>query len=329
MNIQSEIKRVLTVQASSLIDVKKHVGIAFRDAVLAIHRCKGKVMVTGIGKSGIVAQKIASTFSSTGTPAIFMHPAEGMHGNIGVLQKSDIVLAIGKSGESEEVLSILPTIHRIGAKVISITSNKNSSLAKHSTIVLYVPMVREACPLNLAPTTSSTVALVIGDALAIALMKLKGFDEERFAFYHPGGLLGRRLLLHVSDVMRGGRMNPVVHKDDSMPHLLIEMSRKWAGAVSVVDDRKRLTGLVTDFDVRQAFAREEPMKSLRIQEIMNHRPTFIYADELAVKALRLMESRKKPFTVLPVVDRKKRAVGMIHLHDLVRKGIISEHPSLF
>ena len=313
----------MAIQSESIEKVRSTVGAPFTAAVNAMFKCSGKIVVTGIGKSGIVAQKIASTLSSTGTPAIFLHPVEGAHGSLGMVHKNDIVLAIGKSGESEEILGILPSIRKIGAKIIGLTSNKYSSLAKQSTFVLHMPIDREACPLNLAPTTSSTVALVIGDAVAIALMKMRGFSEENFGLYHPGGLLGRRLLLKISDVMRSGRLNPVVNVKSSMVHLVIEMSRKWAGAVSVVNDKRRLVGLVTDFDLRQAFAEGKAVKSLKIDHVMNPNPTFIYSDEMAVKALEIMESRKKPFTVLPVVDRQKKSVGMIHLHDLVRKGLVS------
>lgn len=323
MNIRKEIAAVVATQAKSLIDVKPFIDSSFEAAVNALYRCKGKVVVTGIGKSGLIAQKIASTLSSTGTPSIFLHPVEGMHGNLGALQKSDVVLAIGKSGESEELLGILPAIRKIGAKIISLTSERTSSLARQSDVVLAVPIKREACPLNLAPTTSSTVSLVVGDAIAIALMKMRGFNETNFALYHPGGLLGRRLLLKMSDVMRAGDMNPVANVNDSMTNLLIEMSRKWTGAVSIVNGSGRLVGLVTDYDVRKAFAEGKAIKNVKIRQIMNPKPIFIYADDMAVRALEVMESRKKPLTVLPVIDRKRRAVGMVHLHDLVRKGLVS------
>jgi arabinose-5-phosphate isomerase len=245
-----------------------------------------------------------------------------------VVHKNDVVFVIGKSGESEEILNILPSIRKIGAKVISLTANKHSSMARQSDIVLHVPIEKEACPLNLAPTTSSTVALVIGDAMAITLMKLRGFGPERFALYHPGGLLGKKLLLKVSDVMRGGRRNPVVHVKASMDRLLVEITRKWTGAASVVNEKGKLVGLVTDYDIRRAFAQGKVISSLNIRSIMKKNPIYIYSDERAVKALEIMEERKKPLTVLPVVDRKIRSVGMIHLHDLVSKGLIQEPAEL-
>ena len=325
MNVVREIRHVIGVESQSLRNAGKWVGPPFAAAVRLMYRCRGKIVVTGIGKSGLIAQKMASTLSSTGTPAIYLHPVEGMHGNLGVLHRNDVVFAIGKSGESEELINILPAIRRIGSKVICLTANKNSSLARQSSIVLHVPVVREVCPLNLAPTTSTTLALVIGDAIAIALMKLRGFSAESFALYHPGGSLGKRLLLKVSDVMRGGRRNPVVDVNDTMMNLLVEISRKWTGAANVVDRRGRLVGLVTDYDIRQAFTKGWTMSTLSIRQIMNPKPTAIRDDMMAIEALELMESRKKPFTVLPVVDRRRRSVGMLHLHDLVTAGLVSDN----
>lgn len=323
VRIRGEIRRIIAEQSASLRSSRRFVDADFVRAVKTIFRCQGKVIVTGVGKSGLVAQKIASTLSSTGTPALYLHPVEGMHGSVGVVHKSDVVLAIGKSGESEELLDILPTLHKIGTPIIGLTGNKNSSLARQSTIVLDVPINKEVCPLNLAPTTSSTIAMVIGDAMAIALMKMRGFDKSAFAFYHPGGLLGKRLLLKVSDIMRGGKRNPVVRITDSMHRLLVEISHKWTGAASVVDKKGKLLGIVTDFDIRRAFAEGRLISTLRISDLMNKKPTTIYSDELAVKALEIMEARKKPLTILPVVDRKGRSVGMLHLHDLVSEGLTS------
>lgn len=325
MNVVREIRHVIGVESQNLRNAAKWVGPPFAAAVRLMYRCRGKIVVTGIGKSGLIAQKMASTLSSTGTPAIYLHPVEGMHGNLGVLHRNDVVFAIGKSGESEELINILPAVRRIGSKVICLTANKGSSLARQSSVVLHVPVEREVCPLNLAPTTSTTLALVIGDAIAIALMKLRGFSAESFALYHPGGSLGKRLLLKVSDVMRGGRRNPVVDVNDTMMNLLVEISRKWTGAANVVDRRGRLVGLVTDYDIRQAFAKGWTMSTLSIRQIMNAKPTAIRDDMMAIEALELMESRKKPFTVLPVVDRRRRSVGMLHLHDLVTAGLVSDN----
>jgi len=311
-------------QVDSIRCASRSVDRNYERAVRLMHKCKGKIVVTGIGKSGLIAQKIASTFSSTGTEAIFLHPADGMHGGLGVINKNDIILALGKSGESEELLTIIPSIKKIGAKVICITANKNSSLAGESTLVLHCPIDKEAGALNLAPTTSSTSFLVIGDALALTIMEIRGFGVENFALFHPGGTLGKRLILKVSDVMRKGRNNPVVKINSSIEKLLVEITRKWAGAASVVDRNGKLVGVVTDYDIRKAFAMGKNIIQVKIRDIMNFKPVFIYSDELAVKCFYHMETRKKPLTVIPVIDRKKKSVGMIHLHDLVAKGLFPD-----
>jgi len=323
MNIIKNIRKVVEIQIKSLKEIEKHIGPSFFKAVKDMYRCKGKIIVTGVGKSGMIAQKIASTLTSTGTPAIFLHPVEGLHGSLGVVGMNDIVLAIGKSGESEELLNLIPSINRIGAKVICLTANKESSLAKQSSLVLYMPVKREACPLNLAPTTSSTVALVLGDAMAIALMKLRSFGPENFALFHPGGALGKRLILRVSDIMRGGTQNPVIRVDATIDQLLLEMTNKWTGAASIINKDKRLIGLVTDYDVRRAIQQGKTISKLTIRDLMNSKPKTIRQDDMALKALQMMEGRKKPFSVLPVIDNKKRSVGMIHIHDLVSKGLLS------
>ena len=326
MDILKEIKRVMTQEQIGIQKSVKFINPRFKIAVNLMFKTKGKIVVTGIGKSGIIAQKIASTLASTGTPAIYLHPSEGMHGNLGIVAKEDVVLAIGKSGESSEVLDILPSIRKIGSKIICLTSNLQSTLARKSDVVLFIPMQNEVCGFDLVPTTSSTVALVIGDALAVVLMKLRGFTQEHFALYHPGGILGKRLLLKISDVMRKGDRNPVVSIKASMETLLVEISKKWTGAASIVDSKNFFLGLVTDYDIRKALSKGKNVLNMSIQEIMNSKPTMIYEDEMAIKAAELMEFREKPLTVLPVLDRKKRAVGIIHTHDLILLGL-AQHPS--
>ncbi len=321
MNIISEIRKVIRLEAKSIMQSQMAIGSAYAKAVRLMFQCKRKIVVTGVGKSGVIAEKLASTLTSTGTPAIFLNPVEGLHGSLGVVHKNDVVFAIGKSGESEEILRIIPSIQRIGAKVISLTSNPKSSLATVSDIALHNPVVREACPFNLAPTTSSSMAMVIGDAIAITLMKLKGFDIDQFALYHPGGLIGKQLLLKVSDVMRGGRKNPAVSINSSIAQLLSEITNKWAGAASILGKRGRLVGLVTDYDIRQAFAKGKQIHNLTIPDIMNPNPKCLFADDLAIKALAMMENRPKPLTILPVVNKHKKVVGMLHLHDLIKEGL--------
>lgn len=321
MDILAEIARVMELEARTLVRLREGVGPSYEEAVRLIYACPGKVILTGMGKSGSIAQKIASTMVSTGTPAMFMHPAEGMHGDIGIAHKDDVIIAISKSGESDELIGLLPSIRRIGARFIAITPKAESTIARYADIVLVTPVEEEACPLNMAPTCSTTAALVVGDALAMALMKLRDFQPEDFALYHPGGQLGKRLLLTVSDIMRSGEANPIIGVTASIRDMLCEITSKRAGAVSVVDDDHHLLGLVTDYDIRRVLEKGGDILAMTVSEIMNKKPTFVYVDEKAIQALEIMENREKPFLVLPVLDRREKVVGMIHLHDLVARGL--------
>lgn len=319
--IDKEIKRVLDVEAAALLRVRRAVNGAYAQAVELLAACRGKVITTGVGKSGLIAQKIAATFSSTGTPAVYLDPNEAMHGGMGFVQKHDLVVALGKSGESDELNTLLPRLRDVGAKLIAITANAKSTLAKKADVVLETPVDEEACPLNLAPTSSTTAALAVGDALAIALMKVRNFQPEHFARNHPAGRLGKRLTLRVRDVMRGGEQNPTVPLTESVSRLLIAITEKQAGAASIVDAKGRFLGLVTDFDIRRALTSKRNILSMKIAELMNKKATTIGADELAAKAVEIMEDRKNPFNVLPVVDRAGRAVGMVQVHDLRARGL--------
>jgi len=319
--VLGSIRKVIGLEAAALRELHAAVDGAYVDAVELMARCRGKVIVTGIGKSGLIAQKIAATLSSTGTPALYLHPAEGMHGDLGSVEKRDLILAIGKSGESHELNALLPSIKRIGCRIIAITANPRSTLGKSAAIVLNTPIRSEACPLNLAPTTSTAVALAVGDALAVALMERKRFRKEHFALLHPGGQLGRRLTLRVSDVMRTGAENPVVKITATTAAMLKEMTRKHAGAVSVVDGKGRLAGLVTDYDIRRVLEDGRRLIDLSIADIMNKRPSTIRADRLAIEAVELMSDRTTPFNVLPVIDGHGRAVGLIQVHDLRARGL--------
>ena len=321
MDVLNELRRVIELEKQTISDLGKSLGLAYEEAVQLLFACTGKVVVTGVGKSGIIAQKIAATLVSTGTPALFLHGAEGMHGDIGIVTKEDIVLAIGKSGESEELLTILPFIRRLGARVISITANPDSAMARTSDLVLVTPVREEACPLNMAPTSSTTVALVLGDALAMTLMKMRNFQPTDFALYHPGGQLGKRLLLTVGDIMRSGESNPIIHISKDSQTMLLEITNKRAGAISVVDDDRHLLGLVTDFDIRQSLESGQDVFALAIKDIMNPSPSFVHEDEKAIQALEMMEKREKPISVLPVLNRDGKVVGMLHLHDLVARGL--------
>jgi arabinose-5-phosphate isomerase len=321
MDILSEIRRVIELEHRTVARLHETIGPAYEEAVRLLHACPGKVILTGIGKSGIIAQKIASTLASTGMPALFLHPTEGMHGDIGIARKDDVIIAIGRSGESEELIALLPSIRKIGARLISITAKPGSTMARHSDIVLITPVDEEACPLNMAPTCSTTAALVVGDALAMALMKLRNIQPEEFAQYHPGGQLGKRLLLTVRDLMRTGPRNPVVHVTASVKDLFSEITDKHLGAVSVVDDTGTLVGLVTDYDIRRAVGEGRNIFSMTIMQIMNPNPIAIPADNKAIQALRIMEEREKPLAVLPVIEENRMVCGMIHLHDLIDKGL--------
>jgi arabinose-5-phosphate isomerase len=321
MDILAEINRVMELEGQTLAKLRATVGPAYEQAVLLLYSCPGKVILTGIGKSGIVAQKIASTLVSTGTPAMFLHPSEGAHGDIGIAHKDDVIMAITKSGESDELIALLPSIRQIGARLILITASGESTLASHSDLVLLTPVEEEACPLNMAPTCSTTAALVVGDALAMALMKLRNFQPEEFALYHPGGQIGKRLLLTVRDLMRRGQRNAVVNLKATVQELFSELTAKHLGAVSVVDDAGKLVGLVTDYDIRHAVETGRNIFTMTVPEIMNPDPVSIHAADKAIKALKIMEERQKPLAVLPVVDGDRLVVGMIHLHDLIDKGL--------
>ncbi len=309
------------MEADALRRAAGAVDGSFAKAVEWIYRCRGKVVLTGVGKSGLIAQKIASTFSSTGTPAAYLPPSDAAHGSLGFVQKQDLVVAVGKSGESDELSDLLPRLRSIGAKLIAVTASPKSTLARHAGLVLHTPVLEEACPLNLSPTCSTTVALAVGDALAVALMKIRDFQTVHFARNHPGGRLGRRLNLTVADIMRSGPGNPVVRATDTVAQMLVEITRKQAGAVSVVDGKGRFVGLVTDYDIRKMLEKGLRVHKLSIRRIMNPKPMTVRPEESVAKAVHIMDDRKNPFNVLPVVDRKGRSVGMIQVHDLRARGL--------
>jgi arabinose-5-phosphate isomerase len=313
--------RVIDVEIEALQAVRDNMDSRFEAAVRLIAGAKGQVVVTGLGKSGIIANKIAATFRSTGTQAIFLHASEALHGDIGAVGRHDVMIAIGKSGETSELNDLLRFVKKSGARVISITSNPSSAMAKLSDIVLDLKVPREACPLNLAPTASTTAALAVGDAIAVTLMKIKNIGPADFARHHPGGQLGRRLLLTVGDVMRKDAENPVILHGRPVEEMLVQMTAFLVGAISVVGRRGELLGLVTDFDIRKVLSSPKNITSMKITEIMNPAPTVIYSDQMAVDALEIMRSRKKPITVLPVLNRKKKVVGMVHIHNLIAAGL--------
>ena len=316
-------REVFSLEIEALARLRDELDDNIYDAFRRLRDCRGKVIVTGVGKSGLIAQKIAATFSSTGTPAIYMHAGEAMHGDLGVVRKEDVVLILSRSGEVSELVYILPAIKAIGADIIAMTANRKSSLARYAGCVIGLGDFQEACPHNLAPTTSTTLCLVVGDALAVALMKQRGFTREDYALFHPGGTLGRRLLCKVEDVMKRDENNPVIHINASVREMLAVITSKWAGAVSVVDDGGRLKGLITDYDIRRHLEKEEIIFRKKLTDLMNPGPVFTYSDERAYDVLVQMQERRKPITLMPVLDRSsEKVVGMITLQDLVRAGLL-------
>jgi arabinose-5-phosphate isomerase len=313
-------RRVLGIEARAVSDLAGRLDRGFADAVRVVLECRGRVVVSGIGKSGHIARKIASTLASTGTPAFFVHPAEASHGDLGMITRDDVVIALSNSGESAEVLTIVPLIKRQGARLIAITGNPRSSLATEADVHLDGAVSEEACPLGLAPTASTTAALALGDALAVALLEARGFGREDFARSHPGGSLGRQLLTFVADVMRTGAAIPLVPIGATFSEAVLEISRKGMGMTAIVEDGERLAGIFTDGDLRRALERIGDLRAVAIRDVMTRDPSTIGPDQLAVEAVKLMEDRK--ISQLPVVDSGRRLVGALNMHDLMRAKVI-------
>ena len=308
-------RKVLAIEADAVAKLASRLDGHFIEAIDLILRCTGRVIVSGIGKSGHIARKIASTLSSTGTPAYFVHPAEASHGDLGMIQSNDLLIALSYSGESAELLTIIPLIKRQGARLIAITGNSKSTLAVQADIHLDARVDQEACPLNLAPTASTTAALAMGDAQAVSLLDARGFSADDFARSHPGGSLGR-LLTRVSDVMRAGDDAPRVPLQASLQEALLEITRKRMGMTAIVDARNKVVGIFTDGDLRRTLASVSDIRSLEIARVMSPNPSTVRADQLAVEAVKLMEDRK--VNQLLVVDTRNRLVGALNMHDLFR-----------
>lgn len=321
MNDIEQGARVLEIEARAIDHLRKKLDATFVKAVDLLHACKGKVVITGMGKSGHVGRKIASTMSSTGTPAVFLHPAESSHGDLGLVANDDIVIAISYGGEAHELQDILKFTARKGIPLIGVTGKPNSTLAKSSTVALDVGIEEEACPLGLAPTASSTATLALGDALAMCLIKRRGFKEEDFAEFHPGGSLGRRLLTRVEDVMHGGDSLPIVTGQTGMRDVLSAMTKKDVrGVAGVVDDKGALVGVITDGDIRRCLEKSHNPLEDRAQDIMSKTPKTVDASELAEKALFMMEefAIQSLFVVRRSSDHPTRPVGLLHLQDLLK-----------
>lgn len=322
MNIRNEALRVMKEEAKAILDAGERIDGGFLDAVDFIYNCKGHVVVVGVGKSGIIGHKIAATFASTGTPSFFIHPTEGGHGDYGMITRKEVVIAISNSGNTEELMSLLPYTRRFGIKLIAMTGSLDSKLAKSADAVVNCSIEREACPLNLAPTTSTTVTLALGDAMAVSLMKMRDFDEEAFAIRHPKGRLGKQLTLKVGDVMSSDTRNPVVPINATLKEALLEMTLNKVGLCAVVNELGKLVGVFSDGDFRRCFQENDSkdLLNLPISKIMTPDPLTITKDQMAVVAERIME--EKFITAIPVVDDAHRPLGMIHIHELLHSNII-------
>ncbi len=320
MKIIQRAKEVLDIEAAAIKDLKPRIGKNFEKAVNLIFKTKGRVVVSGMGKTGIIAQKFSATLASTGTPSLFLHSAEAIHGDLGKVTCDDIVIVLSNSGQGNEIKQLLPLLKKIGSKVIALTGNNNSILAKYSDVVLDVGVKKEACPLGLAPTASTTATLAMADALAVCLLELKGFKEKDFAFYHPGGLLCRKLLLKVEDIMRRGPENPVVNENRKVSEVLLKITQARAGSATVVDKNGKLKGIFTDGDLRRHLGIDRDLPARKVKEVMTSGPTVVDKDMLAAEAMRILQQKR--IDEVPVVDKNKKPVGLLDVQDLLKAGLV-------
>lgn len=319
VDVIEEGRRVVRIEAQSIADLERRIDADFARAVELILSCKGRVIITGVGKSGIIARKIVATMNSTGTPAMFLHPSDAVHGDLGMVRKDDVVVCISKSGNTEELSSLLPMFKRLGVPIVSLVGNLHSMLAQESTVVLDASVEEEACPHDLAPTSSTTVTLVLGDALAIALLNKRQFSKEDFALYHPGGMLGKRLLLQVDELMVKGDAIPRVGLDVLLRDAIMEITTKRLGCTCVVNADGTLAGLITDGDLRRLLQKTNDISNIKAADVMTRKPKTLSPGTLAVVAIQEMESYN--ITQIVIVDDRSRPVGVIHLHDLVKAGL--------
>jgi len=322
LNEIDEAKRVLRVEAQAILDLAERIDENFSRAVELLYQCRGKVILMGMGKSGLVARKIASTFASTGTPSFFLHPAEGLNGDFGMLAKEDVVIAISNSGETRELIEALPLIKRYGNRLITLSGNPKSTLAKAGDVHLNIHVKEEACPLGLAPTASTTATLALGDALAVTLMVKRGFKESDFALLHPGGVLGKRLLLRVEDLMHVGDAFPIVSEKALMKEAIFQITSKRLGVTGVCDQEGRLVGVITDGDLRRALEKFSDLLNRQASEVMTRNPKWIERDALAATAVRKMEEYSITSLFVFNDPSDRIPVGIIHLHDLLKAGVV-------
>ncbi len=321
-DILEKAKNVLRAEAEAIMALVDRVDDQFAKALDMILECEGRVVITGMGKSGLICQKIAATMASTGTPAFFLHPAEGVHGDLGMVMKGDVVIAVSNSGETDEIARILPVIKRMGLPLIAMSGNKESTLSRAGDASLDISVKEEACPLNLAPTSSTTATLAMGDALAVALLLKRGFNEEEFALYHPGGSLGRKLLTRVEDLMHVEADIPVVDQNVSLKEALFEITSKKLGITGIVNDRQELIGVFSDGDLRRVIERDSSALDQPIVAIMSQNPKRILRTNLAAKALQLMDQYSITSLFVFESDEDKVPVGIVHLHDLLKAGVV-------
>lgn len=312
------VKSVLEEEAQAIFGFIEEVDQEVAEVIEAILECKGRIIITGVGKSGIVGRKITATLASTGTPSFFLHPAEGLHGDLGMVTHSDIVLALSNSGESEEIVKMIPSIKRIGSRLIAFVGNRYSTLANKADQILCIGKVKEACPLGLAPTTSTTLMLALGDAISIALLKARNFTTEHFAVFHPGGTLGKKLLLTVESIIEVTKRNPILLNTSTVKDVMFMMTESGLGATSIIDQKGKLIGILTDGDIRRMLAEGGNIMELSVNELYNKNPVTIKPNSLAVEALNIMENLK--INVLPVVNDSYEPIAMIHLHDITKMG---------
>ena len=320
MNTIKRAKEVLEIEAAAIRNLKPRIGHNFTKALNLILKTKGRVVVSGMGKTGIIAQKFSATLASTGTPSLFLHSAEAVHGDLGKVTSDDIVVIISNSGTSEELKQLLPLLKKIGSKIIALTGNTQSILAKYSDVVLDISVKKEACPLGLAPTASTTATLAMTDALAVCLLELKGFKEKDFAFFHPAGLLGKKLLLKVEDIMRTGKANPVVNEEKSVSAVLLKITEARAGSATVVDKSGKLKGIFTDGDLRRHLKIGENLTKRKIKDVMTKNPTVVGKDMLAAEAIHILQEKK--IDEVPVVDINRKPIGLLDVQDLLKAGLV-------
>ncbi len=313
-------KDLFDVEAQAIKNLKKNIGADFKKAVSLIVKCNGRVVISGMGKTGLIGRKIAATFSSTGTPSVWLHAGEALHGDLGQVTKKDIIILISHSGETEETKRLLPLIKKIGIKSIAITGNQKSSLGRYCDLVLNVSVKKEGCPLGLAPMASTTATLAMGDALAACLIDQKKFQREDFAFYHPGGSLGRNLLLKVEDIMRTGKYYSIVSQSTRIKNVLLAITKARCGSACVVDNNRKLIGIFTDGDLRRHLKEGTEFLNHKVKDVMTKKPTTILKDCLAAEAMRTLQ--EKLIDEVPVVDEKGRSVGLLDVQDLLKAGIV-------